>query len=141
MAKSYFNSASRILEESRASVAKGAWNLAVRRAQESVELGLKAALRLVGLEVPRVHDVGVTVRESASRFPDWWNARAGQLARISRDLRRYREMSLYGDDETGLPPERIFSREDAEEALRDADFVIDMCARLFKEHSPAQPDD
>ena len=34
------------------------FNLAVRRAQEVVELCLKGALRMLGLDYPRVHDVG-----------------------------------------------------------------------------------
>jgi len=34
------------------------YNLAVRRAQEVVELALKGCLRIVGIDFPKVHDAG-----------------------------------------------------------------------------------
>lgn len=39
-------------------LAKGGWNLAVRTAQEVVELALKAYIALAGLEYPKTHDPG-----------------------------------------------------------------------------------
>lgn len=135
MAGSYLATSAYTLRQARVSVADGVWNIAVRRAQESVELSLKAALRLAGVDVPKVHDVGTVMRENAPRFPQWWNDRMDSLARISRQLRHDREISIYGDEETGLPPERIFTREDAEEAVKDAETVLGMCQRLQSEHS------
>jgi len=69
-----------------------------------VELLLKAALRLVGVEPPRWHDVGPVLRREAQRFPHWFGRDIAVMARYSRRLRREREPSMYGDEETGLPP-------------------------------------
>lgn len=41
MARRYLTTATYILTQARASLNDGIWNVAVRRAQESVELGLK----------------------------------------------------------------------------------------------------
>ena len=45
------------------------WNLVVRRCQEAVELALKGALLWVGINVPRIHDVGGILVQYAKRFP------------------------------------------------------------------------
>jgi HEPN domain-containing protein len=88
---------------------------------------LKAALRAAGVEVPHVHDVGAFLREHAERLPSALRPHVDRLASISRRLRREREASFYGDDETGTPPDQLYSGRDAGEALGDARFVVDAC--------------
>lgn len=44
---------------------EGAYSDVVRQAQEIVELALKGALRLVGVEPPKLHDVGPVLLEHA----------------------------------------------------------------------------
>jgi len=105
-----FRRAELILAEAHAYREKGAWNLVVRRSQEAVELALKAALRFVGVDPPRVHDVGPSLREHASKFPPNFAAVIPKLASISRALRNERETSLYGEPDTGTPPEALFLR-------------------------------
>jgi len=46
-----------------------AYSDVVQEAQELVELALKALLRQAGIEPPKWHDVGGTVREYHGRFP------------------------------------------------------------------------
>ncbi len=48
------------------------------------------------------------------------------LVSISRRLRQEREISFYGNDEIGAPPDRLYSADDAGTALGDARFVIDL---------------
>ncbi|MDA2927677.1 HEPN domain-containing protein [Acidobacteria bacterium AH-259-G07] len=68
MARGHLSRAYRILAEAEGHYEQQAWNLVVRRCQEAVELALKGALRLVGLEVPRIHDVGVFLKKHNKRF-------------------------------------------------------------------------
>lgn len=119
-----------ILEEAKNLRAKGVWNLVVRRCQEAVELALKAALVSVGVQPPRVHDVGPTLKEHSERFHDEFRKHIPQLASISRALRAERELSFYGDEESGSPPEALYSPEDAEEAIKKAEFVLEKCQAL-----------
>jgi len=56
---------------------------------------------------------------------------------ISRWLREEREISFYGDEETGAPPERLYASHDADEALRDAHFIVELCQSSV---SPAPAD-
>lgn len=54
-----------ILQEAEYLKEKEAWNMVVRRSQESVELALKCALLWGRIEVPRIHDVGPILKQYA----------------------------------------------------------------------------
>jgi len=62
MAEGFVNDASYSLEEAKQATNRGIYHRAVRRAQECVELSLKATLRLLGVEYPRQHEVGDLLR-------------------------------------------------------------------------------
>lgn len=130
MAQSHLRQARRILTEAEHHDQAEAWHLVVRRSQEAVELALKAVLRSGGVEVPRVHDVGIFLREHADRFPTSLTQELDRVVSISRRLRQEREISFYGDDEAGAPPESLYARQDAEEALRDARFILELSAAV-----------
>ncbi len=55
------------------------------------------------------------------------------MASISRSLRKEREFSMYGDEESGIPPEELYTRIDAERALNDAEKVLSLVKKLFNE--------
>jgi HEPN domain-containing protein len=130
--RSSIERAALILEEAHRFRDKGAWNLAVRRAQETAELALKGTLLWLSLEVPRVHDVGPFLRQHADRFPSEFAQQLPRLASVSRALAAERERSFNGDEESGLPPETLYSDLDATEALQKATFVLDVCRCLLE---------
>lgn len=104
----------------------------VREAQEVVELLLKAALRFVGIEPARTHDVSQIMRQNVGRFPDWFSASIEELSRISTELAQDRGPSFYGDEVRGIPPAELFHEEDARTALERARFVFSCCQRLLE---------
>ncbi len=124
LAEAHLRQAEEILIEAEGLLGRGAWNLVVRRAQEVVEIALKSALRVVGVEVPRVHDVGVILVDCAARFPEAVRGESDRMASISRRLSRERELSFYGDERTGKAPQRLYTHEDAQQALADAHTVL-----------------
>lgn len=130
MASKDIRRAAVIVDEARGLLARGVWNLVVRRCQEAVELALKGALRWAALEVPKVHDVGPHLARHADRFPEWLRSEVAQLAEISRWLRGEREASFYGTAEAHQSPEEIYDEADALRALQDAVFVLNLCERL-----------
>jgi|YNPNPStandDraft_1061719.scaffolds.fasta_scaffold00074_20 HEPN domain-containing protein len=130
MAASYLAVAEEILLEAERLCGRRVWSLTVRRSQETAELALKGALRAVGVEVPRLHDVGVLLKEHRGSFPDQFRGKIDRIASISRRLRREREISLYGDEETGATPQMLYTEEDARAALADARFVLESCRDL-----------
>jgi len=58
MAMDYIRRGQSCLKESKDVFEEGDYPMAIRRAQECVELSLKAALRAISVEYPREHDVG-----------------------------------------------------------------------------------
>jgi len=58
MAKAYLRQARERLRHANEALEGGNYPYVVRQSQEAVELSLKAALRLVGVEPPKWHDVG-----------------------------------------------------------------------------------
>lgn len=131
MARGYITRAYRILGEAEGHYEQQAWNLVVRRCQEAVELALKGALRFVGLEVPQIHDVGAFLKRHRKRFRGKMAEEIDRLASISRRLREEREVSFYGDEEMGIPAEELYTQQDADEALSEARFVLELCQHFI----------
>lgn len=96
---------------------EGDFNIAVRRAQEGVELALKGALKLLGVDYPKAHDVATVFSEHVQR--KCGRVDAGVLERIeeiSLWLSQARAPSFYF--------ERDYGEEDGRRAFQDAEFVV-----------------
>jgi HEPN domain-containing protein len=102
---------------------------AVRESQESVELAVKALLKLKGLSYPRAHDVARLLRESAIAGPLLLADEVARLEGISKTLRRDRELSFYGDED--VVPLEYYERADADTALASLLDAIELVERAF----------
>lgn len=93
------------------------FNLAVRRAQEVVELVLKGGLRMLGADYPKVHDVASAfcqqVRQKSTAVDE---EVLEQIRAVSLWLSEARAPSFYF--------ERDYGEEDARRAFQDARFVL-----------------
>jgi len=101
----------------------------VRSSQECVELSLKAALRAVGIEYPKRHDVSRVLRRMKARFPDWFPVE--KFAATSKELVELREPAMYGDEIRMLSSSALFKREQAEEVLAKAREVYETSQKLL----------
>ena len=106
----------------------GHWADVVREAQEVVELALKAALRAHGVDPPRLHDVSDVLLAERDRLPAALTAEMDALVRISRELRRDRELAFYGAED--LTPSGFYSKDDATKARDGARLTV----RVVKPH-------
>jgi HEPN domain-containing protein len=100
------------------------WADVVRESQEIVELTLKALLRVSGIDAPRVHDVSEILFAERDRLPVAVRDAVESLAKISRELRRDRELAFYGAED--LTPSDFYSRDDAERARAGAQRTVDI---------------
>lgn len=98
------------------------WADVVRETQELVELALKAFLKYSGIEVPRIHDVSDIIQQNRQAFSARIEPHLDRLAKISHRLRRDRELAFYGSED--LTPSDFYKKEDADQALNDATFVV-----------------
>ena len=102
-------------------MAEESWADVVREAQELVEITLKALLRACGVEAPRIHDLSPVLEQNQDRLPVSIRGKLRELTRISRALRRDRELAFYGSED--LTPSDFYKREDAAAALDSARLV------------------
>ena len=102
----------------------------VREAQELVELALKGMLRAVGVEPPKLHDVGGLLVEHGAKFVPAVRERLARAAEISRRLRRERELALYGDIDF-IPTEQ-YSAVDAQRAYDEAAWVLALAQEAIR---------
>lgn len=108
---------------------KEAFSDVVREAQEIVELALKGMLRSVGVEPPHFHDVGGFLLEHRDRFPEQVRSSLDRCARISKWLRKERELSFYGDIDF-LPTEE-YGSSDSLRAKEDARWVAQVAKEVI----------
>lgn len=101
------------------------YNIAVRRAQEVVELAIKGCLRMLGIDYPKVHDAGYIFSIEASKMLPFKESSLREIERISKWLAEARAPSFYG--------EKDFTRKDAIKAMEDAAFVLDEIKTMLKE--------
>ncbi len=134
LANDYIDRAELTLEEAKGAFAKDVYSLTIRRAQETVELSLKAALRFLAIEYPRDHDVSdvlLRIRETRP-LPDWFKNNFDFMVSVSGDLARKRGPAFYGIERSVMPASKLFDRAEGEKALRDAEEVFKLCAKLIK---------
>jgi HEPN domain-containing protein len=103
----------------------------VRESQDLVELVLKGALRYVGIEPPKRHDVQATVEEFIGRFPAEWREALADLRPALDRLAGDRAPAFYGDEAEGVPASELFGEEDARRAMTVADRLLGLYARLL----------
>ena len=108
---------------------KGAYSDVIRESQEIVELSLKGMLRSVGVEPPKIHDVGGLLLEHEDKFPKDIAKQLKKLADISKKLRRERELAFYGDIDFISTEE--YTKKDAKNAIRDTQLVAGTARKLI----------
>jgi HEPN domain-containing protein len=127
-AKAYIKDAVIILNESEDSFRDGHYHRTIRKCQEAVELALKGLLRLQGIEYPKSHKIGkVLIGALNNEVDNNFLQRAVNLSDLLADIR---EPSFYGSNE-GLASD-LFDREDAEDILKEARFVINFVNDALK---------
>lgn len=108
----------------------GAYSDVVRESQEMVELLLKAVLRAIGVEVPKIHDVGRVLEKHRESLPLILQNHLDKIKSISKRLRKERELSFYGAED--FTPTEEYGPEDAEMAIKDAEFVLKTVEESFE---------
>jgi len=133
VAHAYLRQAKARLEDAVEAVHEANYPYAVRLSQECVELSLKAVLKAVAIEYPKIHDVSDILLEVKERFPPWFQAETDYLSESSKILVKKREPSLYGGEEAFLSPYEVIDKEDAEDAVTRAGKTYNLCEKLLTE--------
>ena len=110
----------------------GSYDGVVRESQEIVELILKGVLRYVGVDPPRRHDIGATLRELEHRIPPAWWARLDHIETISRTLFEERGHAFDGDETSLTPASELFGVDDARQVVGWVDELLVMFEDLLR---------
>jgi HEPN domain-containing protein len=96
---------------------------------------VKAALRLLGIEYPRKHDVSDVLDQifGLEALPDYFREAVPFVQEVVRRPAMVRGIAMYGDEETLTQPSRIFKGEDALRSVERAERALDVCKRLFND--------
>ena len=127
LAKSYIWKAETRLDALEALRKRQNYSDVVREAQETVELALKGMLRAIGVEPPKYHDVGGLLLEHGDRFNTAITKELERAARISKRLRKERELAFYGDID--FIPTEEYTEEDARQAIEEAQWVVELAKK------------
>lgn len=127
------------LDEAKAALAGKDYPRAIRRAQECIELSVKAVLRCLSIEFPREHDVSDVLREldeaslGEAEFPLWFKEDLPRLADVMEEITPKRGPAMYGFERELRPARGAFASEEGTKAVEDAQFVYDRCSRFLEE--------
>lgn len=123
--KKLISESEELLEEAKRAYQSSLYNIGVRRSQEVVELALKGLLIMLGIEYPKIHDVGTVFHEQI---------KAKVIKMDEEDLEKIRVISsqLTKEREASFYMEKDYIQEEAEEALEGAEFVFSQVDKLVK---------
>ena len=106
--------------------------MTIRRSQEALELAVKALLRAIGIEYPRVHDVSDVLLEHSSKLPENLRNKIDDLAELVAELAAIRGPAFYGYEREGIPASQAFKHGYAREILNKVKYYIDIIKRTLK---------
>ncbi len=86
-------------------------------------------MRFSNVEFPRVHDVSNILETEKKLLPPVVIPDLEKYIKISRDLRRDRELAFYGSED--LTPSEFYKEEDAESARTRARWVVETLAKVI----------
>ena len=101
------------------------WNMVVRRAQEVVELSLKGLLKIMGIDYPKVHDVGAILKEKLRERKILQDEeKLSEIEEISSYLAKQRSPAFYY--------EKVYTEEEAKRAKDYAKKILGFVNELVK---------
>lgn len=113
--------------------AAGGHAAVVRESQEIVEFIVKGALRFIGVDPPKRHDVHVVLTQFIDRLPAEWGQALSELTGDLNRLAQERSPAFYGDEAADIPPSELFGEADARRAMAVADRLLELYTRLLTE--------
>ncbi|MBI5167026.1 MAG: HEPN domain-containing protein [candidate division NC10 bacterium] len=105
----------------------------IRESQAIVELVLKGLLRLLGVDPPKMHDIGEVLEGFKDRLPRYLAEELPKIVEMSAFLAEERSHAFYGDESGLIPPSELYSREDAETVMSWTQGLVELYERALRE--------
>ncbi len=117
--------ANECLEHARSSLKRQAWNMVIRRSQETVELALASMLARIAIHYPKDHDQAPILFNVLDAHEIPTKEYRQKIETISADLARKRGPALH--------QEEGYDQETAKKALLEAQYVLDTLPIIEKQ--------
>lgn len=115
-------------------IASGGHAVIVRESHDIVELALKGALRFVGIDPPKRHDVHDVLERFVDRLPPEWATAISDARRDLDWLAEQRSPAFYGNEADDIPASALFGEPEARRAMAVAERFLELFARLLAEN-------
>ncbi|MEM3382230.1 MAG: HEPN domain-containing protein [Candidatus Bathyarchaeia archaeon] len=138
IAAAYLQQAKSRLKDAGEALKDGNYPYSLRLSQECVELSLKASLKLVSIEYPKVHDVSDVLLRVKERYPEWFREELDEMCEASKILASKREIAFYGSEEEYSSSGEIIGEREAESAVEKAEKTYQLCERLLSSYVEAK---
>lgn len=132
MASDHIFRAQRCLKEAELALREKDYAGVVRRAQEALELAIKAVLRYLTVEYPKEHDVSGVLLQVENRLPHHLKEKLQDIMDLSAELARVRGPALYGYEIEGIPAREAFGGEYAENIYHRVEAIVNLCSEFLK---------
>ena len=132
MARDYLRRALRCFSEAERALSEEDAPMAVRRSQEALEMGVKALLRLLGIEYPRSHDVSDVLLDNRERMPESVGSVLEDLAQLVSELAAVRGPAFYGYEREGIPASQAFTQDYASDVVKKVRRYLEIIADAMK---------
>ena len=129
LARSYMRAVRRRIKSLDLLFAEGGNADVVRESQECYELLTKAILRFLGIDPPKIHDVAPLLRGLLGQLPATIESDIDRICRTSKDLRKDRELSFYG--ELDFIPDESYSTEQAQRYIDEVKYLHKVVIEAF----------
>ncbi len=125
-----YSRANAVLDEARAQLRSFSHDLAVRRAQEAIELYIKTTFRFTGSEYPKSHDLEKTIYEVWQLLAEYGVTReeVARMVLANATMAVWRTPSFYGDERLGVA--KLFREKEAEVGIRYAEEARTVCEKV-----------
>ncbi len=129
LAKSYVKMVRRRIKAIELLLSENGFADVIRETQESYELLMKAVLRYMGIDPPKLHDVGPFLRQFEAQIPISIRSHLDRICTVSMRLRKERELAFYGD--LDFIPDDSYTHEEAKLALDELHFFFDLVCEQY----------
>ncbi len=106
----------------------------IRRSQEALELSVKAILRALTIEYPRIHDVSDVLLQYSSKLPPELRGNINDLAELVSQLASIRGPAFYGYEREGVPPSKAFKINFAEKIYFKVEKWVKLIIYVFEKY-------
>ena len=132
-ARDFIDRASVALKQSKECLSLREYAVSVLRAQECIELSLKAAVLLIGAEYSSDHDVSGDLVKNRDKFPEWFKKKTPIFAFRSKIANILRKYASYGYERMGATAKELFNEYLTKTLAKHAEEIYNDCNRFFYE--------